>query len=89
MRNIRPIVRFKNVCVTSQNVIKNIKILRIVLLLHLSVCVKFEHNSLIGLEVIYFFVCIDFYVKSRFVLICKFDEEMALIELNQIFLYTH
>jgi len=31
--------------------------------------VKFKHDSLIGLKVIDCFVCIDFYVKSCFVLL--------------------
>jgi len=53
-----------------------------------DVCVKFEHNSLIGLEVVF---CLHwfFYVKSRFViLICKFDEEIAL-RIKSNFLRVH
>jgi len=44
--------RIKDVCVTFQSIIKNLKILQIVLLLCLNISVKFEHNSLISLKVI-------------------------------------
>jgi len=57
----------QNVCVTSSRIIiKNIKISKFVLLLCLNVCVKFKHNFLIGLKVIWLF-SLHLFVNSRFV----------------------
>jgi len=56
---VSQIKELKDVCVTSQNITKNIKISWIVLLL-------FKHNLFIDLKVI-LFACIDSYIKSRFV----------------------
>jgi len=36
-----------------------------------------EHNSLINLKVIFY----SSYIKSRFLLICKFDEEVNLLNI--------
>jgi len=55
----------------------------------MSIYVKFEHSSYIGLKVILFFVCFDSYIKSLFVvLICKFEKELVALQI-QFFMYSN